>query len=92
MMTSFFLDFQIKKDSGTFGMTILGAVMNAKSGTLLTQQVLPVLQKLPVQAGEVVSKLSVMIHSAPQNVYSALMNPKSIFRSINKHIKKLLQM
>jgi EmrB/QacA subfamily drug resistance transporter len=59
---------------GTFGITILGAVMNSKSGTLLTDNLVPFLNSLPAQAGPLVSKLKDMIATNPQGLYQMLFN------------------
>jgi MFS family permease len=60
---------------GTFGMTILGAIMNSRSDKLLTDKLLPVLQQLPAQA---TGQMSEMIHSNPQGLYSMLLSPETL--------------
>lgn len=61
---------------GTFGMTLLGAVMNSKSGALLTENLVPVLKQFPPQASSMVSQFTDLIHTNPQNLFSMLLNPK----------------
>jgi EmrB/QacA subfamily drug resistance transporter len=63
---------------GTFGITILGAVMNSKSGTLLTDNLVPFLNSLPAQAGPLVSKLKDMIATNPQGLYQMLFNHETM--------------
>ncbi len=43
---------------GTFGMTILGVVMNNRSDTLLSENLVPVLKQLPQQGGAMVEKIT----------------------------------
>ncbi|CRK80813.1 MDR family MFS transporter [Neobacillus massiliamazoniensis] len=63
---------------GTFGITILGAVMNSRSGTLLTDNLVPFLNSLPAQAGPLVSKLKDMIATNPQGLYQMLFNHETM--------------
>ncbi|GIM45036.1 MFS transporter [Collibacillus ludicampi] len=63
---------------GTFGMTILGAIMNQRSTDLLTQQMVPLLQKLPPQAHGMVEQFESLIQTNPQGVYSLLLNPDAM--------------
>lgn len=63
---------------GTFGMTILGAIMNHRSTNLLTGQLVPMLEKLPPQAHGLVSQFESMIHSNPQGLYSMLLSPEAL--------------
>jgi EmrB/QacA subfamily drug resistance transporter len=63
---------------GTFGMTILGAVMNHKSTNLLTEQLVPFLEKLPAQAHGMVQKFESMIKTEPQGLYSTLLNAETM--------------
>ncbi|MGZ4135718.1 MAG: MFS transporter, partial [Tumebacillaceae bacterium] len=63
---------------GTFGMTILGAIMNSKSATLLNDQLTPFLQKLPAQASAMTKQFESMIASNPQSVYSMLLSPETM--------------
>jgi EmrB/QacA subfamily drug resistance transporter len=63
---------------GTFGMTILGAIMNSRSDKLLSDNLIPVLHKLPDQAKPLVDKFTSMIHKDPQALYSMLLSPKAM--------------
>ncbi|MEH7332016.1 MDR family MFS transporter [Neobacillus drentensis] len=63
---------------GTLGITILGAVMNSKSGTLLTDKLVPFLNTLPAQAGPLVSKLKDMIATNPQGLYQMLFSAETM--------------
>jgi EmrB/QacA subfamily drug resistance transporter len=63
---------------GTFGMTVLGAIMNSKSSTLLNDQLVPVLQKLPPQAAAVKKIFTDMIATNAQSVYSMLLSPEAM--------------
>jgi hypothetical protein len=63
---------------GTFGMTILGAIMNSRSSGLLTEQLAPVMKQLPPQAGELGAAITSKIHSDPQSIYSMLLNPETL--------------
>ncbi|TDF97272.1 MDR family MFS transporter [Paenibacillus piri] len=63
---------------GTFGMTVLGAVMNYRSDLELTNKLVPVLQQLPAQAGGFAEQMIAKIHTDPQGLYSMLLNPESL--------------
>lgn len=63
---------------GTFGITVLGAVMNSTSGTLLTDKLVPFLNTLPAQAGPIVSKFKQMIADNPEGLFQMLFNPKTL--------------
>ncbi|MGD8192078.1 MDR family MFS transporter [Brevibacillus ginsengisoli] len=63
---------------GTFGMTILGAVMNHRSTLLLTDQLIPTLEKLPPQAHDMVAQFERMIQESPQGLYSMLLSPETL--------------
>jgi MFS family permease len=63
---------------GTFGMTILGAVMNHRSSNLLEDRLMPMLQSLPAQAKGMVDQFKHMIHDDPQGLYSMLLSPKAL--------------
>ncbi|MED3562771.1 MDR family MFS transporter [Bacillus xiapuensis] len=63
---------------GTLGITILGAVMNSKSGTLLTDKLVPFLNTLPAQAGTLVSQLKDMIATNPQGLYQMLFSAETM--------------
>ncbi|GGE67736.1 MDR family MFS transporter [Priestia taiwanensis] len=57
---------------GTLGMTVLGAVMNARSTNLLTDKLVPFLNTMPKEMN---TQMSEMIHTNPQGLYSMLLNP-----------------
>ncbi|SEM89189.1 MDR family MFS transporter [Lihuaxuella thermophila] len=63
---------------GTFGMTVLGAIMNHQSSQLLTEKLEPVLQKAPPQASGMIDSLTSMIHKDAQGLYSSLLNPEAM--------------
>ena len=63
---------------GTFGITMLGAVMNSKSGTLLSDKLVPYLDSLPAQAGPLVSKFKDMIDTNPQGTLQLLFSPEAL--------------
>jgi EmrB/QacA subfamily drug resistance transporter len=63
---------------GTFGMTILGALMNHKSSQLLEEQLVPVLQKIPEQNQSMAARFTEMIHDDPQGLYSMLLSPEAL--------------
>ncbi|UOF92807.1 MFS transporter [Fodinisporobacter ferrooxydans] len=69
---------------GTFGMTILGAVMNEGSTRLLTVKLTPFLEKLPVQAHGMVNQLEAMIQTNPQGLYSLLLSPEALAKMPNE--------
>ncbi|WP_416827803.1 MDR family MFS transporter [Ectobacillus polymachus] len=60
---------------GTFGITVLGAVMNSKSGTLLTDNLVPYLNTLPPQAAPIAAKMKDTIATNPESLYQMLFNP-----------------
>ncbi len=59
-------------------MTILGVVMNNRSDTLLSENLVPVLKQLPQQGGAMVEKITASIHTNPQALYSALLSPETL--------------
>ncbi len=61
---------------GTFGMTILGAVLNSTSSSLLTKNVGPFLDHAP--NNPLVSSLKAMIQTNAQGLYSSLLNPVAL--------------
>ncbi len=63
---------------GTFGMTILGAVMNVQSSGLLGTKLVPFLEKLPEQSHEMVDQMEGMIATNPQGLYSMLYSPETL--------------
>ncbi|TMV44219.1 MFS transporter [Paenibacillus mesophilus] len=62
---------------GTFGMTVLGAIMNHQSSKLLTHDLEPVLSTMPDQSG-MVADMTAKIHSDPQSLYSMLLSPEML--------------
>jgi EmrB/QacA subfamily drug resistance transporter len=74
---------------GTFGMTILGTIMNTKSSHLLEDQLVPVLQKLPPQAHAMTQQFESMIHTNSQGLYSALLSPETLAK-MPKQMQDLL--
>jgi EmrB/QacA subfamily drug resistance transporter len=74
---------------GTFGMTILGAIMNYRSTNLLTEKLVPTLEKLPPEAGGLVHQFEGMIKESPQGVYSMLLSPETL-EKIPTAIQKIM--
>jgi len=63
---------------GTFGMTILGAVMNHESGKELTKELLPVLSNQPEQLKPVADQFAAGVHTDPQGLFNSLLNPAAL--------------
>lgn len=64
---------------GTFGITVLGAIMNHQSTHFLNQQLLPRLTGIATPHGNnLVQKIEFMIKTHPQNLYSMLLNPEAL--------------
>ncbi|WP_262363159.1 MDR family MFS transporter [Paenibacillus tuaregi] len=61
---------------GTFGMTLLGAIMNNRSGSILSKDLTPLLNQLPEQAKPLADKFNEMIQHNPQQIYSAVQSPE----------------
>ncbi|WP_240939679.1 multidrug efflux MFS transporter MdtP [Bacillus tequilensis] len=79
---------------GTFGITMLGAVMNARSGSLLTDKLVPYLDSLPAQASSFASQLKGMIDTNPQGLLQSLFSPealKQIPAAFSSHILPILK-
>lgn len=79
---------------GTFGITMLGAVMNARSGSLLTDKLVPYLDSLPAQANAFASQLKGMIDTNPQGLLQSLFSPdaiKQIPAAFSSHIMPILK-
>ncbi|MCR8633761.1 MDR family MFS transporter [Paenibacillus radicis (ex Xue et al. 2023)] len=75
---------------GTFGMTILGTVMNYRSDHELSDKLVPVLQQLPAEARGFADKMTSMIHSDPQGLYSLLLNPASLAELPQAIVQKIV--
>jgi EmrB/QacA subfamily drug resistance transporter len=71
---------------GTFGMTILGTIMNHKSTILLEQNLEPVVKQFPAEVG---SPLIDMIHKNPQTLYSSLLSPEALAKLPKELVEKL---
>lgn len=63
---------------GTFGMTILGVVMNVQSTRFLTDKLVPFLEHLPKGVDPLVNKLEGMIQHDPQGLYSFLLSSEAM--------------
>ncbi|MCD7035658.1 MFS transporter [Metabacillus sp. GX 13764] len=63
---------------GTFGITILGTVMNNRAGSLLTDKFVPFLNSLPAQAGTLVTSFKKMIDSNPEGLFQMLFSPDAL--------------
>jgi EmrB/QacA subfamily drug resistance transporter len=61
---------------GTFGMTLLGAVMNHRSSVDLTETLEPVIKQLP--QNEQTGLLLESIHKDPQTLYQSLLNVEAL--------------
>ncbi len=75
---------------GTFGMTILGAVMNHKSSVLLNQDLTPVVKQLPAEASQLSNQMTDMIHSNPQGLYSSLLSPETLAKMPKEFVEHML--
>ncbi|MCG8397114.1 MFS transporter [Bacillus atrophaeus] len=79
---------------GTFGITVLGAVMNARSGTLLTDKLVPYLNSLPEQASSFANQFKGMVDKDPQGLLQSLFSPeavKQIPAAFSSHIMPILK-
>ncbi|QJC90042.1 multidrug efflux MFS transporter MdtP [Bacillus inaquosorum] len=79
---------------GTFGITMLGAIMNARSGSLLTDKLVPYLDSLPAQASSFAAQLKGMIDTNPQGLLQSLFSPdaiKQIPAAFSSHIMPILK-
>lgn len=79
---------------GTFGITMLGAVMNARSGSLLTDKLVPYLDSLPAQASSFAGQLKGMIDTNPQGLLQSLFSPeamKQIPAAFSSHVVPILK-
>ncbi|WP_338111741.1 DHA2 family efflux MFS transporter permease subunit [Paenibacillus aceris] len=75
---------------GTFGMTILGAIMNHKSTVLLEQDLTPVVKQLPAEASELSTQMTNMIHTNPQGLYSSLLSPEALAQMPKEFVQHML--
>ncbi|SDN28278.1 drug resistance transporter, EmrB/QacA subfamily [Paenibacillus sp. yr247] len=75
---------------GTFGMTILGAIMNHKSSVLLEQDLLPVVKQLPTEASGMAAQMTDMIHKNPQALYSSLLSPEALAKMPKEFVQHML--
>lgn len=63
---------------GTFGATLLGAIMNHRSKDLLEAKFLPLLEQLPPKAHAMMDSFQQLVESNPQSVYSVILNPDTL--------------
>lgn len=75
---------------GTFGMTILGAIMNHKSSVLLDQDLTPVVKQLPAEASQLSNQMTDMIHTNPQGLYSSLLSPETMAKMPKEFVEHML--
>ncbi|PFO07773.1 MFS transporter [Bacillus sp. AFS076308] len=75
---------------GTFGMTILGAVMNQRSGQYLIHHLVPVLDQLPKQADPLKIQIISQINKDPQQLFSALLSPEALAKLPSIMIGKIV--
>jgi len=75
---------------GTFGMTILGAVMNQRSGQYLIDHLYPVLDQLPKDAEPLKNQIISEINNDPQSLFSALLSPEAIGKLPNLMTDKMV--
>lgn len=62
---------------GTFGMTVLGAIMNLRSSQYLTNHLIPVLDRMP-EKGPEIDGIITQVNRDPQQLFSALLSPDTI--------------
>lgn len=75
---------------GTFGMTVLGAIMNYKSDRELTETLVPILKQLPAQAGAMADQITSMVHTNPQGLYSMLLSPETLSKFPKAFLDRML--
>ncbi len=75
---------------GTFGMTVLGAIMNHKSSVLLEQNLSPVVKQLPPQASEMANQMTHLIQTNPQGLYSSLLSPETLAQMPKEFVQNML--
>jgi hypothetical protein len=73
---------------GTFGMTILGAVLNNRSSSLLTDRLDPVLSHMPV--GGMAAQLHSMVANNAQGLYSSLLNPDAVAKMPKAFVEQIV--
>ncbi|WP_337103719.1 MDR family MFS transporter [Paenibacillus sp. YIM B09110] len=69
----------------TFGMTLLGAVMNLQTSSALNYKLTPMLGQLPEEAKQLADQTASTIESNPQAVYSSLLDP-SVLSQLPKEL------
>ncbi|MGG1514334.1 MDR family MFS transporter [Paenibacillus oryzisoli] len=77
---------------GTFGMTILGAIMNHKSTVLLEHDLEPVVKQLPAESSQLASQMTDLIHTNPQGLYSSLLNPEKLAEMPKEFVEHMVPM
>ncbi len=65
---------------GTFGMTILGAIMNYRSSQLLTESLVPIVARMPQQNNPLIAEIMSRVNTDPQALYSMLLSPETLSR------------
>jgi EmrB/QacA subfamily drug resistance transporter len=63
---------------GTFGITILSAVMNLESGQYLTERLVPILNRLPAHAATMKAEIAAQIEKDPLQLFSSLLSPETL--------------
>ncbi|MCP8969432.1 MDR family MFS transporter [Ectobacillus ponti] len=75
---------------GTFGITVLGAVMNSRAGTALNDKLVPFLNTLPAQAGAMVKQFKAMIADNPEGLLQSLFSPAALKQIPSAMAEKLV--
>jgi EmrB/QacA subfamily drug resistance transporter len=73
---------------GTFGMTILGAVLNDRSSSLLTDRLDPVLSHMPAHG--MAAQLHSMVANNAQGLYSSLLNPDAVAKMPQAFVEQIV--
>jgi EmrB/QacA subfamily drug resistance transporter len=74
---------------GTFGITILSAVMNLESGQYLTERLVPILNRLPADAATMKAEIAAQIEKDPLQLFSSLLSPETLAK-IPKDVIELI--
>lgn len=75
---------------GTFGITLLGALLNHQSSQWLSAKLDPLVKHLPTQASGMADQLSSMVQNNPQGLYSMLLSPEAMAKIPPVFAEKLL--
>ncbi|WP_219838971.1 MDR family MFS transporter [Paenibacillus sp. R14(2021)] len=75
---------------GTFGITILGAIMNHSSSHELDDKLTPIVNAMPADAADFKTKMTGLIHTDPQALYNSLLDANALKQMPKEAVDSML--